>query len=73
MPSDYSNTTFSFFIKRDCIELNSYKNYLISPNTGYYSIIDKKRKERQKVICEDTNFKIDQEKFNSIVKKSLDE
>lgn len=72
MPSDYSNTTFSFFIKRDCIELNSYKNYLIFSNTGY-SIIDKKRKDKQKVICEDTNFKIDQEKYNSIVKKSLDE
>lgn len=70
MPSDYSNTIYSYFIRRKCMELNSYRNYLIYPNIGY-TIIDKKIKEEKKVICENKNFQIDQEKFNTIVKKSF--
>lgn len=72
MPADYSNTTYSFLVKRDCIELNTSTNYVIYPNIGY-SIIDKNTREKKKVVCENKNFKIDQEKFNSIVvKKSFD-
>lgn len=68
MPSKYSNEIFSYFIKRNCIELNTYKNYVIYPNIGY-TIIDKNIREKKKVVCETENFKIDQEKFNSIIRK----
>ena len=49
MPSKYSNEIFSYFIKQNCIELNTYKNYVIYPNIGY-TLIDKNNREKKKLF-----------------------
>lgn len=70
MPYEFTNSVISYEEKKKCFKLNKIQNYLISNNIGY-CVIDYNKKNKNKIVCDDKNFKIDQLKFKYIVDKSF--
>jgi len=68
MPSEYSKNIFYYDEKCDTFDSN--KNiYLINKDIKYCPIDQSSKKKEKEVVCDDKLFKIDMNKFNSIVKK----
>lgn len=66
MPSPYNTDIFSFDMQKSCVPFGYNNQYLITKDIGHFTV-NYKKKNFQKLKCENKNFQIDKEQFQKII------